>query len=198
MRRLAGKREIAELAGEAELDGEFFSAETCKAAQDTLHRIAAALVSDVSGDGWCVTARPQKRGRPKRPLGETADAHHILGEYEHVLRFLRTAEIKRSKTESEKQWRERLREVVRQAWAQTIGVEFRSEPPPPGPDMFASKIISVPLKLPDPTVERCLDRALESAGGGLPVRDVIAYSLVGQRWDLKPNNVKHRVEVARN
>ena len=197
MRRLAGKIEVAKLAGAAELDGEFFSAETCRAAQDTLHRIAAALVSGVIGDGWCVTPRPQKRGRPKRTLEELAEAVHILGEYEHVLELLRVIEVKRSKTESEEEWRERLKAIMRRAWTETIGIEIHSEAPPPGEDLFAGKIISVPLDLPDSTLERGLDRVLESAGGGLPIRDVIAYSLVGHRWRMEPSSVKHLVEEAR-
>jgi hypothetical protein len=197
MRRLAAKVEVAELAADAELDGEFFSPETCRAARDTLHSIATALLSGVAGDEWCLTPRPQKRGRPKRTLEEMAEAVHILGEYERVLEFLRATEVKRGKTEPEKQWRERLKAIMHRAWTDTIGVEIRSEAPPPGEDLFAGKIISVPLDLPDSTVERGLDRVLESAGSGLPVRDVIAYSLVGHRWKMEPSSVKHLVEEAR-
>ena len=52
MRRLAANVEIAELAGDVNVDGEFFSAEACGAARDALHSIATALVSGLIGDGW--------------------------------------------------------------------------------------------------------------------------------------------------
>ncbi len=51
MRRLAAKIEAAELTGEAELEGEFFSPDTCRAARNSLHSIATALLSGVAGDG---------------------------------------------------------------------------------------------------------------------------------------------------
>jgi hypothetical protein len=196
MRRLAANVEIAELAGDVNVDGEFFSAEACGAARDALHSIATALVSGLIGDGWSFTRRPNRRGRPKRSAEEIAESFDILGDYERVLRFLRATETKRGKRESEKQWRERLRGIVVQAWTQTIGVEIRSEPSPSKGDIFAGKIISVPLKLPDRVLDRCLDRALEAAGDGLPVRDVIAYHLVGHRLRA-PSTIKSEVEGAR-
>jgi len=199
MRLLMGKLEVAELTEEAELDGEFFSPKTCRAAHETLLSVASALVSAVVGDGWQLKPRPQKRGRPKRTIEDVGYAYFVLSQYERVLAFLQKSEVRRTKRESENQWRNRLKEIVRHAWAETIGVvETGSEPPGPGEGLLDSKIIYLALELPEKTLERCLRKAVEAAGDGLPMRDVIAYHLVGQRWSLKPSSVKHWVEVARD
>src|SRR5215475_4211945 len=105
MRHLAARLEVAELTGEAELDGEFFPPKTCKAAKETLLLIASALVSGVVGDGWQLKPRPQKRGRPKRSIEDVGYAYFYLSEYEQVLAFLRKSGVRRTKKESEKQWR---------------------------------------------------------------------------------------------
>jgi len=199
MRHLAARLEVAELTGEAELDGEFFPPKTCRAAQETLLLIASALVSGVIGDEWQLKPRPQKRGRPKRTLEGVIQAYDVLSDYEQVLTFLKKSEVKRTKGESEKQWRNRLKEIVRHAWAKTIGrVVTGSEPLGPGEGFLHSKPIYLALELPEKTLERCLREAVEAAGDRLPMRDVIAYHLVGQRWSLKPSSVKHWVEVARD
>jgi hypothetical protein len=194
MRRLASKLEIAELAGEAELDGESFSAETCKAAEDTLLLIADALVSGAIGVGWCVTARPQKRGRPKRTLEEIVTACHVLDDYERVLGSLKKLELEWQRNESKEQAYRRLKPLLREAWTQTIGARFQSEPSErPEDDLFDSKIVRRPPI--DKDIEDALDAAITLPGHRLR-RDEIAYSLVGQRWKL-PISVKHLVEEAR-
>jgi hypothetical protein len=91
--------------------------------------------------------------------------------------------------------------LLRGVWTDTIGVEVRSEPPKRGADLFDSKIVTRPVEIPNKVLERALDAATGRPGGKLR-RDVLAYHLVGHRWDFPwraaASKVKHLIETSRD
>jgi hypothetical protein len=102
MRRLARSIEVAELQGDAELDGEWFPLATCQLAQTMLFALTTALVSGLIGGDWSLK-RMRKRGRPTRSLEEITDGYEVLGNYEDVLRALKRERLKWNKNESDQQ-----------------------------------------------------------------------------------------------
>jgi hypothetical protein len=179
------------------------------AALAELHRLIAAWVQGMAGTGWDLKPPgwrlkpPLKRRGRKRTLDEMERDSELLGNYEDVLAKLKTHSIRRGKGEEVSSWSARLQEIIRRVWkdsgicnewvgysAQWLASASRGADSP-----NISRGWRV-IPLPESRVQAWAHEAQERAAEG-PIRDQLAYKMVGYRWDRRSVQVRAAVQKAR-
>lgn len=177
-----------------------------RAAFLALRDIVEAWLQGFMGAGWRL--RPPK-GRP----GRKTDAETIgwdfwlLGLYEELGDRL-PKNVRRVAGESDHEWRKRLTDIIRRVWEES---EMSKDYPAPDQPSAASAALGpndveallamrlpepVTLPLPDAELSRWVADAVEMAAEG-PIRDRLAYEMIGFLHKLRVGQVRGRIQAAR-
>ncbi len=172
---------------------------TRQAAQKGFRALVEAWVQGMVGKAWALKPPPGTRGR-KRTLEDIDLDFQLLLDYDDVLTQLRRTPVRPGKGESKEDWAARLCDIVRRAWDESgLDKEYHSEPLPPGAlpeEVLTMRIETRKLPLPEAEVRAWVEEACELASEG-PIRDRLAYALVGYRCGLRPDQVRGRIQTAR-
>jgi hypothetical protein len=169
---------------------------TRQAARDSLRALVEAWVHGVLGEGWTLKP-PKKRAGRKRPFEDISWDYRLLSTYEEVLTQLRQHPVRRAKGESDKHWIKRLCDIVGFVWRGCFYHLLPGEIPLGGSEHdFNRPIIRKSVPLPATCIRAWANGAIELSAEG-PIRDRLAYEMIGYRFNLRPHQVRGRIQVAR-
>jgi hypothetical protein len=181
---------------------------TRKAAGDALRGLLERFVQGLLWPGWrLVPPRNRPGRRPSNPIG---DSVRLLSEYEDLLALLRQ-QVHRPRRRgplSPKEraaWEPQLAAAISKVWqtaetskeydiATTLPADFPSLPLLTQLEQMET-LVSVRL-LPPEKVRAWAHEVAEMATEG-PIRDRIAYELLGYSWGLTKHQVRGRIQAAR-
>jgi hypothetical protein len=162
---------------------------TRQAADAALQRLVTAWVAGLLGLGWTLKSPAGRPGRKRSP-DDIAFDFWLLDLYQDLLRRLKPETVRRTKQESPEQWATRLADVIHRVWEQSwVSKEIETT-------RETDTIEERTLPLPDATAREWASGAVELAAEG-PIRDRIAYALIGHRWDMTPDQVRGRIQATR-
>ena len=169
---------------------------TRQAARDSLFALVEAWVQGVLGQGWTLRP-PKKRSGRKRTFEDISWDSYLLSRYGDVLAQFKQHSVKQAKAESKRQWLDRLCEIIQHVWTESgVGVEYESGDAPHGGGLLDAPIMKMTIPLPAERIRKWATRAIEVSAEG-PIRDRLAYQMIGYRWKLRPHQVRGRIQAAR-
>lgn len=194
----------------------FHDEATYQSARNALHRLIEAWVQGFWGSGWTLKSQGQ-RGRKVSP-GRTTHNFSLLTQYQELLGLFKRQEVRKAEGESDDQWVNRLCGIIRRVWTKSSiskTMDLRHLPKAM-PTKLATKLAKALLKakptkssqrievpkiktiaLPEDKV-RAWAREASERQAEAPIRDQLAYSLLGHHWNLRADQVRGRIQAARD
>ena len=159
---------------------------TRQAAQDSFLALVEAWVHGMLGQKWSL--RPPKKSAGRRRTYEDREHDfYLLETYEDLVGRLRQVTVRRAKTESKEKWFTRLCDTIQLVWRECILLPH--EIPPGGTEWK-------PTRPPRERIRAWANEAIERSNEG-PIRDSLAYTMIGYGFTLTPDQVRGRIQTAR-
>jgi hypothetical protein len=169
---------------------------TRQAAHDSLRTLVEAWVHGVLGKGWTLRPPKKRRGR-KRTLEDISWDSDLLSIYEDLIGLLRQHAVRRAVGESKGHWRERLSHIIEIVWLECdLSYVVESGEIPPGGTVLDLPIIRTPVFIPPERISEWVAETADKSAEG-PIRDRLAYLMIGHRFNLSPDQVRGRIQTAR-
>jgi hypothetical protein len=181
-----------------------------RAAGDALRVLLERLVQGLLAPGWRLIPPGGRPGRKRstRPY----ESERLLDEYQDLLSLLTHEEVRparrgRLPPKDTTAREQALSSVIQRVWeAAETSKDFRTEPTPDAPANIGSLTPMDQLAytwtvpsvrpLPSEKITALAAEAVELADEG-PIRDHIAYALLGHSWGLTKGQVRGRIDTAR-